>query len=55
MVESPEKHTKLPVRIAAKNAKFHSSLIRADQFTVENAGLRDETQHQEEDTRKLKN
>jgi hypothetical protein len=41
------------VRIAAKNAKFHSSQIQADQFTVENAGLRNETQHQEEDIREI--
>jgi hypothetical protein len=52
MVESPEKCTRLLARIAAKNAKFHSSQIQADQSIVENAGPRDEIQHQEEDTRK---
>jgi hypothetical protein len=52
MVESPEKCTRQPVRIVAKNVKSHSSQILADQFTVENAGPRDEIAHQEEDIRK---
>jgi len=49
MVESPEKCTRLPARIAARNAKFHSSLIRADLSIVESAGQRDELK--EEDIR----
>jgi len=52
MVESPERCTRPPVRIAARNAKFLSSQIQADLSIVVNAGLRDEIQHQEEDTRK---
>jgi len=52
MVESPERCTRLPVRIAAKNVKFHSNPIRADQFIVETAGLRDDNQDRE-DIRKL--
>jgi hypothetical protein len=42
--EAPEKCTKPSVRIAAKNAKFHSSQILADQSTAENAGRREENQ-----------
>lgn len=53
MVESPERCTRLPARIAAKNAKFPSSLIRADLSTVEIAGPRDELK--EEDIRKTLN
>ncbi|HKZ94627.1 MAG TPA: hypothetical protein VJ249_08630 [Candidatus Bathyarchaeia archaeon] len=45
---SPEKCTRQPARIAAKNAKCHSSPIRADQFTAEIAGLRDDNQDQED-------
>ena len=45
---SPEKCTRQPVRIVAKNAKCHSSLIRADLFTAEIAGRRDENQDQED-------
>ncbi len=51
MVESPERCTRLPVRIAAKSVKFRSSLIQADPYIAENAGPRDE--RKEEDTRKL--
>jgi len=51
MDESPEKCTRQPARIAAKNAKSHSNQIQADQFTAENAGPRDDNQDQE-DTRK---
>jgi len=38
----PEKCTKPSVQIAAKNAKFHSNPILADQSTAENAGRRKE-------------
>jgi len=50
---SPEKCTRQPARIAAKNAKFHSNLIQADPFTAENAGLRDDNQDQEDIRKKL--
>jgi len=40
------------VRIAVRNVKFRSNPIRADQFIVETAGLRDEHQDHE-DIRKL--
>ncbi len=53
MDESPEKCTRQPARIAAKNAKFHSSLIQADPFTAENAGPRDDGQDQEDIRRTL--
>jgi len=48
MDASPEKCTRQPVRIAARNVKFHSSLILADLFTAEIAGLRDDNQDQED-------
>lgn len=38
----PEKCTKPSVQIVAKNAKFHSNPILADQSTAENAGRRKE-------------
>ena len=50
---SPEKCTRQPVRTAARNAKFLSNLIRADQFTAENAGLKEDNQGQEDIRNKL--
>jgi len=49
MEESPERCTRLLARIAARNAKFLSSPIQADQSTAGIAGLRDELR--EEDIR----
>jgi len=40
--ESPEKCTKRPAPIVAKNVKFHLSLILADQCTAVTAGLRED-------------
>jgi len=48
MDASPEKCTRQPARTAAKNVKYHSSPIRADQFTAETAGQRDDNQDQED-------
>lgn len=48
MDASPEKCTRQPARTAAKNAKYHSSPTRADQFTAENAGLKDDSQDHED-------
>jgi len=50
---SPEKCTRQPARIAARNAKFPSSLILADPFTAANAGPRDDNQDQEDIRNKL--
>jgi hypothetical protein len=48
MDASPEKCTRQPARTAAKNVKYHSSPIRAGQFTAEIAGLRDDNQDRED-------
>jgi len=48
MDASPEKCTRQPARTAAKNVKYHSSPIRADPYTAEIAGLRNDNQDQED-------
>jgi hypothetical protein len=37
--------------IVERNAKFHSSLTQADQYTAESVGPREETQTREEDSK----
>jgi len=51
---SPEKCTRQPARIAAKNAKSHSNLIQADPSTAAIAGLRDDNQDQEDIRKSLR-
>jgi hypothetical protein len=42
MVESHVKCTRQSALTAVKNAKCHSNLTQADQFTAENVGLRED-------------
>jgi len=51
MVESHVKRTRQSVLTVVKNAKCHSNLTRADQFTVENVGLREDQRDQDHATR----
>ena len=46
--ESPERCIRQPVLIAARNVKFHLSLIPADQSTAESVGRREEAQAEED-------
>jgi hypothetical protein len=44
MEENHVKCTRQPALTAVKNAKYHSNQTQADQFTAENAGLREDPQ-----------